>query len=215
MNLTIVTTSGKLPSPVIKLHPSHLTSRKSVRSYEPTLIQEEVLTRVLDAARLAPLAGNAQPWHFTIVRDGDKRARIAKGCRYGRFLAESPVVIVACGDKKASPNWYAIDIAIALEHLVLAVTALGLGTCRIGAFDKECIREMLKLPERFDIVALMALGYPRKKVDLLVKILHMIMRRKKLEEIVSLETYGAKGRREIFALSSYPYSKIESNLPTG
>ena len=169
-----------------------IRKRKSVRSYEPTPIPEQVLTQVLDAARLAPSAGNAQPWHFIIVRDGDKRARIAKGCRYGRFLAESPAVIVACGDQKASPNWYAIDTAIALEHLVLATTALGLGTCWIGAFDKEFIREMLKLPERFDIVALMALGYPRKKVDLLAKILHIIRRRKKLEEIASLETYGAR-----------------------
>jgi len=168
-----------------------IRKRKSVRSYEPTPIPEEVLTQVLDAARLAPSAGNAQPWHFIIVKDEDKRARIAKGCRYGRFLAESPVAIVACGDKKASPHWYAIDTAIALEHLVLAATALGLGTCWIGAFNQEDIRGMLKLPEKFDIVALMALGYRRKKLDLLAKILHMIRRRKKLEDIVSLETCGA------------------------
>jgi len=167
-----------------------IRKRKSVRSYEPKPVPEEVLKQVLDAARLAPSAGNAQPWHFIIVRDEDKRARIAEGCRYGRFLAESPVAIVVCGDKKASPHWYAIDTAIALEHLVLAATALGLGTCWVGAFNQEAIREMLKLPQKLDIVALMALGYRRKKLDLLAKILHMIRRRKKLEDIVSLETYG-------------------------
>jgi len=168
-----------------------IRKRKSVRSYAKTLIPEEVLVKALEATRLAPSAGNIQPWHFIIVRDEDKRARIAKGCRYGRFLAESSVVIVACGDKKASPSWYALDTAIALEHLVLAATALGLGTCWVGSFNQEDIREMLKLPEKFEVVALMALGYPRRKVDLLAKILHMVRRRKKLEDIVSLETYGA------------------------
>ena len=168
-----------------------IRKRKSVRSYAPTPIPEEALVKVLDAARLGPSAGNIQPWHFIIVKDEGKRARIAKGCRYGRFLAESPVVIVACGDKKASTHWYAVDTAIALEHLVLAATALGLGTCWVGGFDQEDISEMLKLPEKFEVVALMALGYPRKKLDLLAKILHMVRRRKKLKDIVSLETYGA------------------------
>ena len=168
-----------------------ITKRKSVRSYAPTPIPEEVLVKVLEAARLTPSAGNIQPWHFIIVEDEDKRARIAKGCRYGRFLAESPVVIVACGDKKASLHWYAVDTAIALEHLVLAATALGLGTCWVGSFDQEDIREMLKLPEKFEVVALMALGYPRRKIDILAKILHVVRPKKKLEKIVSLETYGA------------------------
>jgi len=169
-----------------------IRKRKSVRSYVSTPIPEEVLVKVLDAARLAPSAGNAQPWRFIIVRDEDRRARIAKDCRYGRFLAESPVAIVACGDKKASLHWYAVDTAIALEHLVLAATALGLGTCWIGGFNQEDIRDMLKLPEKFEVVALMALGYRRKKPDLLAKILHVVRPRKKLEDIVSLETYGAK-----------------------
>ena len=168
-----------------------IRNRRSVRSYAPKSVPEEVLFKVMDAARLAPSAGNIQPWHFIIVKDEDKRARIAKGGRYGRFLAETPAVIVACGDKKASPDWYAVDTAIALEHMVLAATALGLGTCWVGSFDQEDIREMLKLPEKFEIVALMALGYPRRKIDILAKILHVVRPKKKLEKIVSLETYGA------------------------
>jgi len=168
-----------------------IKKRKSVRSYASTPVPEEVLIKVLDAARLAPSAGNIQPWHFIIVKDEDKRARIAKDCRYGRFLSKSPVVIVACGDKKASPHWYAVDTAIALEHLVLAATALGLGTCWIGSFNQEEIRKMLKLPEKLEVVALIALGYPRKKLDLLAKILHLVRPKKKLDHIASLEIYGA------------------------
>jgi len=169
-----------------------ITKRKSVRSYTSAPILDDILIKVLDAARLAPSAGNMQPWHFIIVKDEGRRVRIARGCRFGKFLVESPAVIVACGDKKASQRWHAVDTSIALEHLVLAATALGLGTCWIGSFNQEDIREMLKLPENYDVVALMALGYPREKTDLLAKILHVLRRRKKLRDIVSLEVYGEK-----------------------
>jgi len=169
-----------------------IRKRRSVRSYARTPVPDEVLVKVLDAARLAPSAGNIQPWRFIIVRDEEKRARIAKGCRYGKFLDESPVVIVACGDKKASPRWYVVDTSIALEHVVLAATALGLGTCWIGMFNKKDLREMLKLPENLEIVALMALGYPREKLDLGARVLHAVRPRKELGDIVSLEIYGEK-----------------------
>lgn len=164
--------------------------RKSVRSYLQTPIPDEDFRKILDAARLAPSAGNIQPWHFITVKDKDKRARIAKGCRYGKFLSESPIVIVACGDRKASRNWYAIDTAIALEHIALAATSLGLGTCWIGMFNEKNLRTMLNLPENLEIVALMSLGTPSRKHDLQAKILHTLKPRKKLDAITSLETYG-------------------------
>jgi nitroreductase len=169
-----------------------ISKRKSIRSYNPTPIPISILKNVLDAARLTPSAGNAQPWHFIIIKDEDKRIRIAKGCRYGEFLAESPVIIVACGDKEESSRWYAIDTAIALEHLVLVATDKGLGTCWIGSFNQEDIRKILRIPEKFEVIALMALGYPRRKVDLLAKLLHLIRPRKKLNDIISLEVYGKK-----------------------
>jgi len=122
-----------------------IQKRRSVKSYESTLVPVEKLKKVLDAARLAPSAGNVQPWRFVVVLGSYKRRKIAKGCRYGRFLAESPVVIVGCGDQKASPHWYASDTCIAMENLVLAATGEGLGTCWIGAFNEKEIREMLKI----------------------------------------------------------------------
>ncbi len=169
--------------------------RESSRFYADTAVPDDVLVNIVEAARLAPSAGNVQPWHFVIVRDEERRRRIADGCKYGKFLSESPVVIVACGDKKASPHWYAVDTAIALEHIVLAATALGLGTCWIGMFNEDEIREMANLPVQFEIVALLALGYRRKKRDLWAKILHAVRPRKKLAEILSEETYGSKPAR--------------------
>ena len=167
-----------------------IRKRRSARAYSPTPVSEQILVKVLDAARRAPSASNKQPWHFIIVKDEMKRIRIARGCGYGRFLAESPVIIVACGDRKASPNWHVVDTTIALEHIVLAATALDLGTCWIGSFDEEDVRKTLKIPEKFEIIALIALGYPRKTLDLLPKILHLLRPRKKLKDIISVEIYG-------------------------
>jgi nitroreductase len=166
--------------------------RKSVRAYEPTPVPVEKLKKILEAARLAPSAGNAQPWQFIVVTASEKRRRIAKGCRFGRFLVESPVVIVGCADQKASPRWHAIDTCIAMENLVLVATGEGLGTCWIGTFNEKEIREMLKIPSHLKVIALLALGYPREKLDILGKVAHLVRPKKKLEKVVHLEEYGKK-----------------------
>ena len=169
-----------------------IKKRKSVRSYEPTPIPIEKLKRVLEAARMAPSAGNIQPWRFIVVLDSKKRSRIAKGCRYGHFLEESPVVIVGCGDQNASRRWHAIDTCIAMENLVLAAVGEGLGTCWIGAFNEKAIRETLRIPDHLKVVALLALGYSREKLNLSATLAHFIRPRKKLERIAYLEEYGAR-----------------------
>jgi len=165
-------------------------NRKSSRHYLRRPIPEETIHQIVNTARLAPSAGNIQPWHFIVVRDKRNREKIAQGCIYGKFLSQSPVVIIACGDKQASSRWYIVDTSIALEHIVLAATVYNLGTCWIGMFDEEEIRTMVSIPENFEIVALLALGYTREKRDFWAKILHTIRPRKKLRDIVSWESYG-------------------------
>ncbi len=169
-----------------------IQNRRSIRSYESTPVPHAKLKKLLDAARLAPSAGSVQPWRFIIVTDSEKRKKIAKGCRYGHFLADSPVIIVGCGDQKASPRWYACETCIAMENLVLAATGEGIGTCWIGAFNEKEIREMLKLPSHLKVIALLALGYPKEKLDISAKVVHLIRPRKKLETIASLEEFGKK-----------------------
>ncbi|MEM3616695.1 MAG: nitroreductase family protein [Candidatus Bathyarchaeia archaeon] len=165
--------------------------RRSVRAYQPTPVPKEKLLRVLEAGRLAPSAGNIQPWHFIVVTDAEKRERLAQA-RFAKFLKEAPVVIVGCGDQRASPKWFGVDVAIAMQNMVLTATSMGLGTCWVGSFDESQVRELLKIPENSRVVALLALGYPRKKFDLTGKILHLIRRRKPLEKIVSFEEFGKK-----------------------
>lgn len=99
-------------------------------------------------------------------------------------------MIVGCGDTEASPKWYMIDVSIALENMVLAATAEGLGTCWIGGFIEEDVKRLLEIPKGFKIVALLAVGYSREKLDVGRKLLKLVRGTKSLQEIVSSEKYG-------------------------
>jgi nitroreductase len=84
-----------------------------------------------------------------------------------------------------------VDVSIAMQQMVLAATAEGLGTCWIGDFDDKVVSDLLKIPEKYNIVCLLAMGYPRDKLDLGAKLVRS-RNRKKMEEIVSLEEFGNK-----------------------
>jgi len=163
--------------------------RKSVRAYESTPIPKEVMERVMEAARVSPSASNRQPWHFIIVTDPEKRRALSKGL-YAKFVHEAPTVIVACGDEKASPNWYAVDTAIAIQSMVLVATGEGLGTCWIGSFDEADVRKLLDIPDHLHIIALLPIGYPKDRLNL-VSAINALKGRKSLKEIASKEKYGA------------------------
>ncbi|MEM2431206.1 MAG: nitroreductase family protein [Candidatus Bathyarchaeia archaeon] len=91
-----------------------------------------------------------------------------------------------------SSRWFMVDVAIAMQNMVLAATAEGLGTCWVGSFNEEEVKEMLRIPDDHQAVALLALGYPYKGTDIQGRIPHLIRRRKNLEEIVSFEEFGKK-----------------------
>lgn len=171
-----------------------IEKRKSIRNYEPTPIPREKLEKILEAARLAPSASNVQPRHFIVVTDEERREALSAGM-FAKFLKQAPVVIAACGDEKKSPKWYAIDVAIAVENMVLAATGEGLGTCWIGSFDETKVRNVLKIPGHLRVVVLLAVGYPSGKESLASKALRLIRKRKSLEEIVSFEEYGKALRK--------------------
>lgn len=178
-----------------------IQKRHSVRAYLPNHVPKDKLERILEAARLAPSAGNVQPWHFIVVTDIQKRRVLSEGGRFAKFLAEAPVVIVGCGDKEASPKWYVVDMAIAMQNMVLAATGEGLGTCWVGSFNEEQVKRLLNIPEKFGVVALLSVGYHREKLDLTAKAVHFFRRKKKLEKIVSLEEFG-KPVKDLFNASS-------------
>jgi nitroreductase len=166
-----------------------IEERRSIRKYQDTPVSREKLEKILEAARLAPSAKNIEPWHFIAVTDAEKRKALSGGT-WAKFLTQSPLVIVACGDKKASPDWYVIDVALAVENMVLTAVSLGLGTCCVGSFNEKDIKATLKIPEKFEVLVLLAIGYPEDHVDLSSKILNLIRTRKTLSEVASEEEFG-------------------------
>ncbi|MGE5586343.1 MAG: nitroreductase family protein [Bacillota bacterium] len=142
-----------------------IKERRSVRAYQDRDVAADKLERVLEAARLAPSASNRQMWKFVVVRDPDRRRLLAEAANGQSFVAQAPVVIAGVALRTGHvmscevPS-YAVDLSIAMEHIALAAAAEGLGTCWIGAFSQPRAREILGVPDRYKIVALMPLGYP-------------------------------------------------------
>jgi len=156
--------------------------RRSIRRYKNTPVPKESILKVLEAARLAPSAGHRQPWHFIVFHDKATTEKLAGG---QRWAADAPVVIMGLADPEASPNWCYNDLAIAFEHLVLAATDLGLGTCWMGQmYRDEEIKELLGIPDKLKVIALTPLGVPDETPA--------PKARKGLDEIVSWERYGGR-----------------------
>ena len=159
-----------------------VTSRRSIRRYKGTPAPRESIVKVLEAARIAPSAGHRQPWHFVVVEDEGARERLA-----GRssWAAKAPVMIVGVADPVASPSWYMNDMGIAFEHIVLAATSLGLGTCWMGQTRRDAeVKEILGIPDELRVIALTPLGEPDETLG--------PKDRKSLEEVVSWEKFGGK-----------------------
>jgi nitroreductase len=142
-----------------------IITRKSVRKYSDQPIEDEKLTAVLEAGRLAPSASNRQEWRFLVVRDPGTRAKLVDAANRQPFVEEAPAVIVACAETdghimRCGLPCFPIDVAIALDHITLAAVEVGLGTCWIGAFDEGAVKAILGIPEEVRVVALMPIGYP-------------------------------------------------------
>ena len=142
-----------------------IKTRRSVRKYKATPVDQDKIDRILEAARLAPSAANFQPWHFILIRDEQTRRNL-KGA-YGRdWFTAAPVIICACAEpgkgwvRRDGKNYADVDVTIAFEHLVLAAAAEGLGTCWIGAFDPVKLKRILGLPDAIEPLAMTPLGYP-------------------------------------------------------
>jgi nitroreductase len=142
-----------------------IATRKSVRAYLDKPVEGEKLNAVLEAARLAPSASNRQEWRFVIVREKEARSQIAMAAGQQMFIAQAPVIIVACAETDGhimtcGEPCYPIDVAIALDHLTLRAVELGLGTCWIGKFNADEVKKILGIPDEIKVVQLMPLGYP-------------------------------------------------------
>lgn len=171
-----------------------IKTRRSVRSFKSDQIPQDVLTRVLNAARIAPSGSNRQPWKFIVIKERERIKKMAQLCHNQMFIAQAPVLIVGCGRNihYNRGGWMGdysciVDVAIAFDHLTLAARAEGLGSCWIGSFDNEEIKKYLGIPDEYNVVALTPLGYPADE-----KVFCETTDRLGLEEIVYNEQWGKK-----------------------
>jgi len=134
--------------------------RRSIRKYKPTPVPEELLNRILEAARIAPSATNRQPWHFIIVKNPEVKRKLD----IPRWAKEAPIIIVGCADPRISPRTHIIDTSIAFQHIILAATSLGLGSCWIGKLGADQkIKEVLNIPPHIKVIAVTPIGFAAEK----------------------------------------------------
>jgi len=165
-----------------------IKERCSVRSYQSQPVEREKMNRVLEAARLAPSASNRQEWRFVVVQNSNTRQHLMKAAKGQAFVGEAPVIIACCAKTDnhimtCGQVCYPIDTAIAIEHMALEATAEGLGTCWVGAFHEDQVKEILGIPQDIRVVELLALGYPAKRPS-------TDKDRLSIEEIVMHERWG-------------------------
>ena len=145
-----------------------ISQRYSVRSYKPDLVEDDKLALVLEAARLAPSASNRQSYQLIVVKTAVREKEL-KRIYSGNFFTEAPLVICACAlpsqawKRQDGTDYSQVDIAIAMDHLILSAAELGLGSCWIAAFDPDAARDVLGLPAEAVPVVFTPLGYPADK----------------------------------------------------
>jgi nitroreductase len=168
-----------------------IRNRRSVRSYSNKPISEPALLRVQEALRMSPSACNYQPRRFIFVTDAEQRQKLAEAARAQHFIAAAPVIVVGVGlpvnaykTMGGYGNSVDVDVAIALDHMMLAAVEDGLGTCWIGAFNEEAVKALLHIPAEAKVVALTPLGYP-SSVELIRPLPEN--RRKSLAEVIAQE----------------------------
>jgi nitroreductase len=154
-----------------------IKERRSIRKYIEKPVEKEKLEALIEAARLAPSACNAQPWRFAVITATEIKDELVKSGLGGVLVPNNwantaPVILVACSElsllthniaeRVQGVEYHLIDIGIALEHIALKAAELGLGTCYIGWFNPKPIKKLLKLPNSWKVECLLTIGYPQE-----------------------------------------------------
>mgnify|MGYP001754426503 CR=1 FL=1 len=171
--------------------------RQSTRAYDTArMVDREIISRILEAARMAPSACNAQPWHFIVVDDPELKNKVADAASarllgMNHFTKQAPVHIIVVEEKVnissgiggivKDKHFAFLDIGIAASHICLAAEAEGLGSCILGWFAESKMKKLLNIPDNRRVVLDIVIGYPAQPLR--------EKRRKPAEEIISYNTY--------------------------
>ena len=154
-----------------------IAKRRSIRKYKSDPIPDEKMQKLYNALRLAPSGANRQDYSFIFVMDEEKRKRIASEACHQGFLAEAPVLMVAA----CNPDG-AFNVAIAVDHMILTAADEGLGTCWVGWFEREPVKQILGIPESKEAAILVTIGFPDESPD--------ARPRKSLEQLIMIDSYN-------------------------
>lgn len=150
-----------------------LEKRRSVREFDPDRdVPAEMVDRLLEAATLAPTAGDRQPWHFVVIRDPTVKAAVSRTALRQGFIATAPVTIVVCGEPERSgarkgqemAELHTVqDTSAAVQNILLAATDAGLASCWVSALREDDLRQKLGLSEVFRPLAIIPIGYAARR----------------------------------------------------
>lgn len=163
-----------------------IKKRYSVRAYKPDPIEDEKLNFVLEAARLAPSAANRQPFHLIIIHTEGRQAELQR-IYHRDWFTQAPLLVCACGIPRQGWLRYDnrlfmdVDVAIMMDHLILAATDVGLGTCWVASFNIQAARELLALPDEVEPLIFTPLGYPADQAG--------VKTRKSLTDLIRYERW--------------------------
>jgi nitroreductase len=142
-----------------------LRARRSIRRYKPMEVSRDDLATIVDCGRLAATARGVQPWEFVVVTDPSRKAKLAEICEYGKFLAQAAAaIVVLCREGQ----YYLEDGCAAAENMLVAATALGLGTCWVAGDKKPYAADICNIvgaPEGLRLVSLIPMGYPAENPE--------------------------------------------------
>lgn len=167
-------------------------NRRSIRRYKPDRVSDETVYRLIDAARHAPSADDIQPWEFIIVRDRQVKEELSSTHAWSYFVKDASVCIVALGNERLSPSYFAIDTTCAIENLLLTAHSPGLGACWVAVYDphnpnyENHVRKVLNVPSHLRIIAMIPIGYPNERARPRTL--------REINEILHLDSYGQRMR---------------------
>jgi len=139
-----------------------IKNRRSIRGFQDKEISDDKIDMILEAARWTPSASNKQPWEFILIKDKDFKLKVAKTAAYGRFMREAPILIAIIAKTRVSQKWSIIDTSLVTMNMMLMAWSLGIGTCWIGAMNREKAREVLELKETDYVATILPFGYPKE-----------------------------------------------------
>ena len=162
-----------------------IRTRRSIRKYTDKPVEKEKLDLVLEAARISPSASNGQNWRFIGVTDKDVLAKLYEASFEQPSVKQAPCALVACATANrimdCGQPTSTVDVSIAMSYMILEARELGLGTCWLGHFKEDVVKQALGIPDGVTVVAFTPLGYPAEQPE--------AKPRKPAEEIIGYDKY--------------------------